>query len=119
MCTLGRVSHERKDRAPYQMIEDLVPDNPHHFETLLARDRVDNHVPVNSNKVLVVENCVFVLASSVDDLHGKVLVPIPDDFAEGVLDGGVVGVDKVAIDILDRQRALACKLMMMSTCCWR
>lgn len=95
--------------SPYQMIEDFISDDPHHLKALLARDRIDNHVAMYSNKVLIVENRVFILAGSVDDLHGKVLVSVPDDLAERVLDCGVVGVDKVAIDVLHGQRALACR----------
>lgn len=91
------------------MVENLVPDDAHHLEALLARDRVDDHVAVNADKVLVVENRVFILARGVDDFHGKVLVAVADDLAERVLDGGVVRVDKMAIDVLHRQRALACR----------
>ena len=53
------------------------------------------------------ENLVY-LACSVDDLRCKVLALVPDDFAERVLNGGVVALDEVAIDELDRQARLAC-----------
>ena len=36
----------------YKVVQDLVPNDAHHFETLLAADRVDDHVAVNANKVL-------------------------------------------------------------------
>lgn len=91
------------------MIEDLVPYNPHHLKALLASHRIDNHVSMNPNKVLVVEYRVFILSRRVDDLHRKVLVSVADDLAECVFNGGVVGVDKVAIDVLNGQGTLACE----------
>jgi len=51
---------------------------------------------------------VSYLASGVDDLGGKLLVLVPNDLAERVLDGRVVAVDKVAVDELHRQTRLAC-----------
>lgn len=42
------------------------------------------------------------LAGGVDDLGGIVLVLIADDLAESVLDGGVVALNKVTVDELDR-----------------
>lgn len=43
------------------MIQNLVANDSHHLETLLAADAVDNHVSVNPNEVLAVEDSVFVL----------------------------------------------------------
>lgn len=91
----------------HQMIQYLIPDDPAHLEALLAGDGVDDHVAVHADEVLAVEDGVLVLPGGVDDLDGEVLVAVPDDFAEGILDGGVVGVDEVAIDVLDGERALA------------
>jgi hypothetical protein len=48
------------------------------------------------------------LAGGIDDLGRKVLVLISNHLAERVLDGGIVAVDKVAIDKLHRQTRLAC-----------
>lgn len=83
------------------MVQDLVSDDAHHLEALLAADGVDNHVAMNADEVLGVENAVLVLASSVDHLYGEVMVAVADNLAESVLDGRVVGIDKVAVDILD------------------
>lgn len=47
------------------------------------------------------------LSGSVDNLYSKVLVLVLDDFGEGVLNGGVVRVDEVAVNELNSQRALA------------
>lgn len=47
------------------------------------------------------------LSSCVDNLDSKILVLVLDDFGEGVLNGGVVRVDKMAVDELNSQRALA------------
>ena len=44
-----------------QVVEDLVADNARHLETLLARNRVDNHVPMDANEVLRVKNAVLIL----------------------------------------------------------
>lgn len=90
------------------MIQDLVPDDPDHLEALLAADAVHDHVPMDADEVLAVQYAVLVLPGRVDDLHCEVMVPIPNDFAEGVLDGRVVGVYEVAVDVLDCERALAC-----------
>ena len=85
------------------MIEDLIPDNADHLEALLASYAVDNHIPVDADEVFGVEYCVFVLSGGIDHLRRKVLVLVPNDFGEGVLNGGIVGVDKVSVDVLDRQ----------------
>jgi hypothetical protein len=37
------------------VVQDLVPDDAHHLEALLAADRVDDHVAVDADKVLRVE----------------------------------------------------------------
>ena len=50
------------------------------------------------------------LSGSVDDLYGEILVLVLDDLGEGVLNGGVVRIDKVAVDELNSQRALACDM---------
>lgn len=83
------------------MIKYLIPNDPTHLKTLLAGDRIHNHVTMNANEVLAIQDGVLVLPSRVDDLEGEVLVPVADDFAEGVFDSWVVGVDEVAIDELD------------------
>ena len=72
------------------MSQDLIPDDATHLEALLACDRVDDHVAVYANKVLAVENRVLVLPCRVDDLDRKILVSVPDYFAEGVFDRWVV-----------------------------
>jgi hypothetical protein len=43
------------------------------------------------------------LTGSINDLGRKLLVLIPDDFAEGVLDSRIVALDKVTVDELHRQ----------------
>lgn len=90
------------------MVQDLIPDDAHHLEALLAADRVDDHVAVDANEVLGVKDAVFILAGGVDHLDGKVMVAVADDLAESVLDGRVVGVDEVAVDILHCEGGFAC-----------
>lgn len=46
------------------MVEDLVPDGPHHLKGRSGRDRVDQHVAVNADKMFRVHNAVFVLGAS-------------------------------------------------------
>lgn len=89
------------------MVENLVPYDPAHFKTLLAGHRVYDHVAMDPNKVLAVQNRVLVLAGRIDDLQPKVLVPISNHFAECVFDRGVVGIDEMAVDVLDCEGAFA------------
>ena len=51
----------RRHGLAYHMIQNLVANDPHHLETLLAADAVDNHVSMDTNEVLAVEDSVFVL----------------------------------------------------------
>lgn len=48
------------------------------------------------------------LSSCVNNLCCKVLVLVSYDFGKGVFNGRVIGVDKVTVNILDREGALAC-----------
>jgi len=89
------------------MIEDLFSNDADHLETLLATNTVDDHVAMDANEVLAVEYRVFILACSVYDLGRIVLILVSYDLGESVLNCGVVGVDKVAIDVVDCERALA------------
>ena len=45
----------------YKVIEDLVPDDADHLEGLPRGDRVDQHVPMNPDEVLGVEDTVLIL----------------------------------------------------------
>lgn len=96
----------------YQVIQNLVPNDAHHLETLLAAHRVDNHVAMDADEVFRVENAVLVLAGGVDHLDGKVMLAVADDFAESVLDGRVVRVDEVAVDVLHCEGGFACVLVL-------
>lgn len=91
----------------YKVVQDLVPNDAHHLKALLAANRVDDHVAVDADKVLGVEDAVLVLAGGVDHLDGEVVVAVADHFAEGVFDGRVVRVDKVAVDVLDCEGGFA------------
>nr|POF07767.1 hypothetical protein CFP56_75713 [Quercus suber] len=96
------------------MIEDLVPNDAAHLKALLVADRVDDHVAVNADEVLAVQDSVLILTRGIDHLDGKVLILVPDHFAKSVLDGGVVRVDEVAVDILHSERAFACGIVVVS-----
>lgn len=47
------------------------------------------------------------LSCCVDDLRREFLASVAYQFAEGVLDGGVVGFDEVAVDVLDCEGGFA------------
>ena len=106
------------------MVQDLIPNNAHHLEALLAADRIHNHISMNTDKVLRVEDAVLVLAGGVDHLDGKVMVAVADDFAESVFDGRVVRVDEVPVDVLHCERGFAWARVVLlvkrmgAFCCW-
>ena len=90
------------------MVEDLLPNDADHLEALLASNAIYDHVAVYADKVLAVEYRILILTSSVDHLRRKLLVFIADDLGECVLNGRVVCVDKVAVNVLNGEGALAC-----------
>lgn len=90
------------------MIENLISYYATHLKALFACHGIDDHVAMYPNKVLAIENRVLVLASCVYHLDRKVLVPYPNDLAEGILNGWIVRIDEVSIDVLDCEGALAC-----------
>jgi hypothetical protein len=47
------------------VIEDLVADDACHLEALLACDRVDDHVTVDTNEVLRVKDAILILVTVV------------------------------------------------------
>jgi hypothetical protein len=89
------------------VVQNLVTDYSAHLEALFASYRVHNHVAVDADVVLAVKKAVFVLARGVDHLDGVVLVAESKDFAKGVLNRGIVRVDKVPVDELYGEGALA------------
>lgn len=86
-----------------EVIEDLVPYDPRHLKALLAVDRIDDYIAVYANEVLGVQDAVFILSRSIDYLRREVLTLVSYDFAESILDSGIVALYKVAIDELDCQ----------------
>lgn len=93
------------------MVEDLISDNSEHFKGLAGRDGVDDHVAVDADEVFRVEDAVFILAGSVDDVGWKVLVFVLDGTVEGVFDGGVVVFDESAFDEADGEGGFSCASM--------
>lgn len=57
----GEGTHWVRSRNTHEVVEDLVADDAGHLEALLARDRVDNHVPMDADEVLRVQDAVFIL----------------------------------------------------------
>lgn len=55
---------------------------------------------MDSDKVLACHDTVLILSSCIYDLGCKFLALVLDDFAEGVLDGGIVAINKVIVDEL-------------------
>lgn len=48
----------------YQKIQDLVSDDLHHFEGLGGGDRIHEHVAMNPNGVLGVQDAIFILIAT-------------------------------------------------------
>jgi hypothetical protein len=67
-----------------------------------------------ANEMLAIEDGVLILAGRINNLYREVLVLVPDNFAERILDSWVIGVDKVVVDELDCQRTLACSSVRTS-----
>jgi hypothetical protein len=89
------------------VVQNLVPDHLDHLERGQRRDTVDEHVAVDADEVLRVEDAVLILPGRVDDLGRVVLPLIPDLLAEGVLNGRVVALDEMPVDVADRERRFA------------
>lgn len=51
-----------------QVVEDLVADYASHFKRLLISDRIDDHIAVDTDEVLRVENAVFILQAMISCL---------------------------------------------------
>lgn len=49
------------DGERYQVVKDLVTQDPDHFERLLGSDGVDEHVAMYANEVFRVQYRVFIL----------------------------------------------------------
>ena len=90
------------------MIQDLITNDSDHLKALLARHGVYNHITVYTNEMLAVEYSILILASSINDLHGKVLIPTSYNLAECVLNGRIIRVDEVTVNKLNCETAFAC-----------
>ena len=120
--SLRNVSNEKSFRSgeTYQVIQNLVMDDIDHIEGLLRGDRVYEHIPMDADEVLRIEHAVLILrvwlvlvvypravstdlALCINDLCQKGLAFVLDLMAECVLDGWVVGFDKVAFDVSDSE----------------
>ena len=86
------------------MVENFVADDLDHLESRKGGDGIDEHVAVDADEVLRVEDAVLILPCRVNDLEGVVLVLDLDLLAEGVLNGGVVALHEVVVDVAHRQR---------------
>ena len=106
------------------MIQYLVAYDPDHLERLPRRHRVNDDISVYSDKMLRVQDAVFVLcavstctridhdrahlASCIHNLCRKVLSFVFDDSAESVLDRRIVALDEVVFDESNGQRRFPC-----------
>lgn len=125
----------------YKVVEDLVADDLDHLERRVRRDRVDEHVPVDADEVLGVEDRVLVLfservslppeipgtmstrkrketylTSRIDNLRREVLSFIPDLLAERVLDGRVITFYEMPVHVAHGQRGFSCWEDLLVTC---
>jgi hypothetical protein len=135
------------------VVQNLVPNDARHLKALLAGDRVDDQIAVDTDEMLRVEDTVLILAngqlsagvskaasdkrakrsmalvvhvhfgsalgwggehenlaylaSGVDNLGSIVLVLPTDHLAKRILNSGIVAIDKVPVDELDRHTRLA------------
>jgi hypothetical protein len=66
---------------------------------------------MDPNKVLRVQDAVFILTGGVDDLSHKVLALVFDWPAEGILNGGIVTLLEISFDKTDGEGrfALRCR----------
>ena len=107
------------------MIQDLVMDHVDHVERLLRSHRVHQHIAMDSNEMFRVEHTVLILrqalvpgscprflstnlALCVDDFSQESLTLQLNLLAKGVLDGRVVGLNEVALDVSDSEGGFAC-----------
>lgn len=99
-----------------KVVEDLVAHDLHHLERGHGGDAVDEHVAMDADKVLAVQDGVLVLAGRVDDLGEVVLVLVADGLGEGVFDRGVVAIYKVPVDELHGQGGFAFSSISTLSC---
>jgi hypothetical protein len=45
------------------VVQDLIANNARHLEALLGSNRIDDHVAMNADEVLGIEDTVFILQS--------------------------------------------------------
>ena len=90
------------------MVQNLLSYYTDHLEALLATNAIHYHIAMDADEVLAVQYRVLVLPGSIDDLGRKVLVLISYYFRECVLDGRVICIDEVAVNVLDGEGGLAC-----------
>jgi len=81
-----------------EVIQDLIPDHLHHFETRKRCYAVDEHVAMDTDKVFRIEDGVFVLPGGIDDFGRILLLFVLYHFGKGILNGGIVAIDKHAVD---------------------
>jgi len=90
------------------MVEDLVANDLHHLKGLQRRHTVHQHVAVGADHLLRIEDAVLILAGCVDNFSCILLALVLDLLGKCTLDGRVVTLDKVAVDVADRERRFAC-----------
>jgi hypothetical protein len=94
------------------VIQDLVSNDVNHLKRLCRCYGIYEHIAVNPNKMLRIEDAVFILeairsrtqyanvsylASCVNDFGGVLLSLILDDFTKSVLDRWIIALYKVPI----------------------
>ena len=131
----GRGRRRSQSGQAYQVVEKLLTNDLDHLKGLQRCNRIDQHVAVDTDKVLAVHYAVLILhvpvkvlvslqgtcrsratgktylASGVDDLCRELLPFVLDDLAESVFNCRVVTLNEVAVDELDCKRRLACVVM--------
>lgn len=88
-------------------VQDLVVENSDEIERGLGSHRVDQHVAMNADRILSMEDGVLVLSRGVQNLGIVFLALVLDDLVEGVFDGGVVRIYEMVLNISYGYRGFA------------
>jgi len=101
------------------MIENLVANHLHHLKRLQRGHRVDQHVAMDADKMLAIQNTVFILAGCVDNFCREVLSLVANLLAERIFNCRIVALDEVSVDIAYCQRRFALAGMLVSLSSFR
>jgi hypothetical protein len=106
-------------RLDYQVVEYFIPNDLHHLKALSASNIINQHVAVNANKMLAVEDRVFILesreskqkistsrwipylTSGINNLKAVISSLVSHNLRKCVLNCRVIRLNKMALDKLN------------------